>query len=171
MFSQGWSRQKCSCHRSRPLPSVEGGWFQDWNETLNNPERGRECRDRLPSRALCCGLQAMACPGGGLLQRRRGAQWGPCPPCSPLSGPLLNFPSPHQSQRGPQGEGILLCPFFFFFFFLSLLIPYQGSSFLSPPREKWLPFSVLFIYLLDSLGSELRHMGSLLHYAGSFIVA
>ena len=116
MFSQGWSRQKCSCHRSRPLPSVEGGWFQDWNETLNNPERGRECRDRLPSRALCCGLQAMACPGGGLLQRRRGAQWGPCPPCSPLSGPLLNFPSPHQSQRGPQGEGILLCPFFFFFF-------------------------------------------------------
>ena len=125
MFSQGWSRQKCSCHRSRPLPPVEGGRFQDWNETLNNPERGKECRDRLPSRALCCGLQAVACPGGGLLQRRRGAQWGPCPPCSPLSGPLLNFLSPHQSADPLPGLIIFIpsqrevAPFFSFIYLLT----------------------------------------------------
>ena len=103
-------------------------------------------------------------------EEERGAV-GALPAMQPTFGTPAELPVPSSVTERAARRGHPLMSLLFFFFFLSLLIPYQGSSFLSPPREKWLPFSVLFIYLLDSLGSELRHMGSLLHYAGSFIVA
>ena len=59
---------------------------------LTTPREERSSRDCLPSGALCCGLQAMACPGGGLAPEEERGAVGVLPPMQPSLGTPAELP-------------------------------------------------------------------------------